>query len=243
MTLRVLVGCVLLALPVGCDRLPGRPRPESRPLRPSEVTDFAALYGRHCAGCHGSEGRPGAAVSLADPVYLAFTDDVTLRSVITRGIAHTAMPGFAKSAGGGLSDEQVEILVRGMRERWSRPDALGGSLPPAYASAPGDASRGEAVYAERCAECHGATGAGGERGGSIVDGSYLALVSDQGLRTAVVVGRPALGMPDWRGDASGPPMSAEDVADVVAWLIAQRPEFPGQPYPLSRTTTKGPNDG
>jgi hypothetical protein len=37
-------------------------------------------------------------------------------------------------------------------------------------------------------------------------------------------------------------MSAQDVADVVAWLIAQRPEFPGQPYPTP-IATRGPHDG
>jgi len=243
MALRALVACALLALSVGCDRLPGRPRPDSRPLRPSEVTDFAALYGENCTGCHGQEGVAGAAIALADPVYLAFADNGALRRATAEGVPNTAMPAFARSAGGSLTDAQIDILVREMRARWARPDALGGSVPPPYAAVPGDADRGERVYATWCAECHGATGAGGERGGSVVDGSYLALVSDQGLRTAVVVGRPALGMPDWRGDASGPPMSADDVADVVGWLIAQRPQFPGQPYPLSHTTTKGPNDG
>ena len=89
-----------------------------------------------------------------------------------------------------------------------------------------------------CARCHGADGTGGPRGGSIVDGSYLGLVSDQGLRTAVLVGRPALGMPDWRSLVPGRPMSAADVADVVAWLAARRPPLPGQPYP-----TEAPADG
>jgi mono/diheme cytochrome c family protein len=242
MTSRTLVACAGLALVVGCDSLPGRPRPESRPVRPSQITDFAALYAGNCAGCHGSEAAPGAAVTLADPVYLAFADDATLRLVTSQGIPGTVMPGFARSQGGTLTDAQIEILVSGMRARWARPGAIDGAAPPPYAAAPGDAGRGAQVYTVRCAACHGARGTGGERGGSVVDGSYLGLVSDQGLRTAVVVGRPALGMPDWRGDAPGRPMSAQDVADVVAWLIAQRPEFPGQPYPTP-IATRGPHDG
>jgi hypothetical protein len=63
-----------------------------------------------------------------------------------------------------------------------------------------------------------------------VDGSYLALVSDQSLRTTVIVGRREWGAPDWRGDVPGHPMSADDVSDVVAWIVAQRSQFPGQPY-------------
>jgi mono/diheme cytochrome c family protein len=177
-------------------------------------------------------------VSLADPVYLALADDATIRRVAAGGVPGTAMPAFAQSAGGTLTDEQIDILVAGMRARWGHSGALGSAAAPPYASAPGDAGRGAQAYATHCADCHGASGAGGAHGGSIVDGSYLGLVSDQGLRTAVLVGRPALGMPDWRGNGKGSPMTAEEIADVVAWMIAKRPPFPGQPYPI-----KGEHDG
>jgi hypothetical protein len=64
-----------------------------------------------------------------------------------------------------------------------------------------------------------------------VNGSYLALVRDQNLRTIVIAGRPELGSPDWRNDVPGNAMSSQDISDVVAWLASQRPLFPGQPYP------------
>jgi mono/diheme cytochrome c family protein len=236
---RVLAAAGILGLIAGgCDRLPGRPRDAARHVRPSQVKDFATLYGRNCAGCHGTEGRAGAAVALADPIYLALADDATIRRIAAAGIPGTAMPAFAQSAGGMLTDEQIDVLVKGMRERWGRSGALGNAARPPYAAAPGDARRGADAYAAHCAGCHGRTGEGGPQGGSIVDGSYLGLVSDQGLRTAVLVGRPALGMADWRGDGKGLPMTSEDVADVVAWLVAKRPPFPGQPYPI-----KGEHDG
>jgi hypothetical protein len=57
----------------------------------------------------------------------------------------------------------------------------------------------------------------------VVDPAYLALVSDQALRSAVIAGRPDLGMPDYRTAAPERPMSAQEIADVVAWLAAQRP--------------------
>jgi hypothetical protein len=55
-----------------------------------------------------------------------------------------------------------------------------------------------------------------------VDGSYLALVSDQGLRTTVIAGQPELGAPDWRGNLRGSTMTSQNISDVVAWLSAQR---------------------
>jgi mono/diheme cytochrome c family protein len=133
-----------------------------------------------------------------------------------------------------LTDQQVDVLVRGMRERWSQPDILQGVAPPPYSSAaPGDSARGSQVFATYCSSCHGESGRGGQKAGSIVDGSFLALVSDQELRTIVIAGRPELGAPDWRNDVPGRPMSAQDVSDVVAWLAAQRPKFPGQPFPVT----------
>jgi cytochrome c oxidase cbb3-type subunit 3 len=90
--------------------------------------------------------------------------------------------------------------------------------------------RGAEVYTSFCSSCHGPQGSGGPSASSIVDGSYLALVSDQGLRTVVIVGRPELGAPDWRGNVPGKAMSSQDVSDVVAWLASKRTKYPGQPY-------------
>ena len=129
-----------------------------------------------------------------------------------------------------MTDEQVATLVAGIRA-WARPDALGGAAPPPYAGAAGDPARGAAVFAAACASCHGAGGTGGPKAGSLVDGSFLGLVSDQALRTAVIAGRPDLGHPDWRGETGkSAPLTNEQVSDVVAWLVSQRPANPGSPY-------------
>jgi len=163
------------------------------------------------------------AVAIGSPVYLAIADSATIRRVIEGGSPGTAMPAFAQTAGGMLTEPQIDILVRGIGERWAKPASLGTERPPAYAaSQPGDIARGNNVFTTYCSSCHGAEGRGG-RAGSIVDSSYLALVSDQHLRTVTIIGMPALGAPDWRGNVPGKPMSEADVTDVVAWLVAQRP--------------------
>jgi cytochrome c oxidase cbb3-type subunit 3 len=196
---------------------------EPRVIRPSEVTDFRVLYKQNCSGCHGTDGQGALAVAIGSPTYLAIADSATIRRVIEGGRAGTAMPAFAQNAGGMLTGAQIDSLVRGMGERWAKPTALDSDKPPAYAaSQPGAAARGHDVFATYCSSCHGSDGRGG-RAGSIVDRSYLALVSDQHLRTVTIIGMPALGAPDWRGDVPGKPMSDADVTDVVAWLAAQRP--------------------
>lgn len=216
---------------------PGRPAPGSEVSRPDKVTDFSALYASNCAGCHGAEGKGGAAIGLSDPIYLAIADNAVIRKVVSNGVPGTAMPAFARQSGGMLTIEQVDAIVGGIRTRWAKPDILRGIKPPPYSDPkPGDPLHGAEVYGVYCRSCHGADGVGGDQASSITDGSYLALVSDQGLRTTVIVGRRELGAPDWRHNAPGKVMTDEDITDVVSWLISQRKLVPGQPYPNPQLT-------
>ena len=226
--LRMLALAMLIL--TGCDAMPGRPQPADRPVLPSEVTAFTALYGQYCAGCHGADGRLGAARPLNDPIYLALVSQARLRNIITQGVPGTAMPAFAASTGGTLTEAQIEALVGDMLARWSQPAMVKDLDLPLYDAAqavadgasPGDPEQGREVYAVACAGCHGADGNGGRQGGSVVDAAYLALVSDQVLRTAVIAGRTDLGMPDWRDAIPDQPLTAQQIGDVVAWLAAHR---------------------
>jgi mono/diheme cytochrome c family protein len=226
---------VLVALGlVGCDSLPGRPDPAHREVAPAQVMAFDELYDRNCAGCHGAGGRLGAARPLHDPVYLALIPHEQLRTIVSNGVSGTSMPAFGASAGGGLTDAQIGALLEGMLARWGRPDLVKGLALPSYEGpAPGSSAaagdRGAAVYASACARCHGPGGRGGPEAGSIVDPSFLALVSDQSLRTTVIAGRADLGKPDWRENIPGRPLTPQQISDVVVWLVGHRRPVPGRP--------------
>jgi cytochrome c oxidase cbb3-type subunit 3/ubiquinol-cytochrome c reductase cytochrome c subunit len=210
--------------------MPGKPKPGPEVVDPATVVDFKTLYGQNCAGCHGENGQHGAAIALNSPEYLALVDDATLVNVTANGYKNGLMPGFAKKASGMLTDEQIDAIVHGIRATWGKGNVLAGENPPPYAAGKaGDVEHGGQVYATACANCHGAKGTEGERG-SILNGSYLALMNPQSLRTIVIVGRPEWGMPDWRNDVKGHPLTDADVTDVVAWMQAQMPQYPGQPY-------------
>ena len=229
--LNALVATIVLGVTLtGCDLVQGRAAArEPRGSVPAPDTAFHTLYDQQCAGCHGRDGRLGAARPLNDPVYLALVPAERIRQVIADGVPGTAQSAHAREAGGALTDEQIESLVQGLRTAWSQPDAPRGDVIPAYAAPLGDPERGRAVYATACASCHGPGVAGGPQARSIVDASYLALVSDQHLRTTVIAGRSDLGMPDWRAQIAGRALSPAEVSDVVAWLATKRTPVPGRP--------------
>ena len=217
----------------GCDALPGRPNVANREVLPSQVMVFDVLYRRNCAGCHGTDGRLGAARPLNDPIYIALVPAEKLRGIIADGVPGTSMPAFATSAGGSLTNAQIDALAKGMTAAWGRPDAAKNVTLPPYQgdvkSSETDAARGASVYTAACARCHGPDGRGGPKAGSVIDAAFLSLVSDQSLRTTVIAGRPDLGKPDWRSDIPGQPLTPQQITDVVAWLAGQRRPVPGRP--------------
>jgi cytochrome c oxidase cbb3-type subunit III len=229
----LLASAVLLC--AACDSAPGRPRPGSEVVPPDQIMEFNILYAQNCAGCHGTGGNGGAGNALRDPVFLAIADDSVIRNATSIGVRGTAMPAFAQSAGGMLTDKQINALINGIRS-WARSGGLGGANPPSYAAkTSGNSQHGGEVYQTFCLSCHGPNGTAGKSASSITDGSYLALVTDQYLRTEVIAGRPELGAPDWRENVPGRPMSDQEVTDVVAWLVSRRVATAGQPYPDSKT--------
>lgn len=215
----------IVLMTAGCN-LPGRPGPDPEIPRPQEVLSFEPLYQHNCAGCHGRNGQSGPATDLANAEYQAWIDDASLRSAIADGEKQSLMPAFALSKGGTLTDAQIDLIVKGMRAKWRKENGLAGATPqPYHSNQPGSEANGEAVYKQACARCHGATAQQPGPAGSILDPSFLALMNAQTLRTTIVVGRPDIGQPDWRGDIPGQQLTDANVADVSAWMMAQRPAY------------------
>ncbi len=241
------IALAALATLTGCS-LPGKPKPGPDVPRPQSILDASTLYRQNCSGCHGADGQRGAATDLANPQYEALIDEATLRNIIANGEPGSLMPAFSTAHGGFLVDAQIASLARGIRARWyqggttAEPAAGGHGTPPYLASTPGDAANGPKVYATACARCHGATAQQPGRSGSILDGSFLALVTPQTIRTTILAGRPDLGMPDYRTLDPSHALTDAEVTDVTAWLIAQRPPQAGQPYPNQQADSQTPGE-
>lgn len=231
------------ALLNGCNAGPGVAHAEPEQPRPEMVRDFSTLYAENCSGCHGTDGQNGPAIDLSNPVYQALVDDATLHRIIVNGEKGTEMPAFGQSAGGMLSDAQIDALVHGMRQHWQKPGLLNGQNPPPYAPGKtGNLDNGEQAFIDYCDACHGSGVEHGPKASSILEPTFLALMSDPALRTTILAGRPDLGMPDWRHQLKdrpdiaqpGHPMSDQEVTDVVTWIASHRSQTPGQPYPSGK---------
>ena len=220
---------LLVAATAGCDWMPGRPTRAEQPVDPATVTDFQTLWNTHCAGCHGTDGRMGAARPLNDPLYLALADDHQLTHSITLGVPGTMAPAMAAAQGGPLDDAQVQAIIDGMRTHWGTA-AAPPNAPALRSTQAGDVTRGRNVFMAYCAGCHGDDGTG-DKAGSIVDGSFLAMVSDDALRSAVICGRIDVGMPAFDDHGRLAPLTDTQIADVVAWVASHRVKHPGAPGP------------
>src|SRR6202521_4613636 len=129
--LAILLALSAVLLCAACNSAPGRPGPHFEVVPPHQIMEFNSLYAQNGAGCHGTGGSGGAGNALRDPVFLAIADDSVIRNVTSNGVRGTAMPAFAQSAGGMLTDKQVDALVSGIRS-WAPSEDLRGANPPPH---------------------------------------------------------------------------------------------------------------
>jgi cytochrome c oxidase cbb3-type subunit 3 len=217
---RTLPAAGVLAAIAACGRGPLPPGSVEKPAPEAPGLDTAegvmAFWSNSCAGCHGADGREGAARPLNDPLWWRTMPDAQVVETVAVGLGRL-MPGFSSRAKGGpyiayanFSDADMALLVKGLRATWETP---GDAAPAGSVVKLGDAARGEAVFAKSCVSCHA-----DDSRDSVTNPLFLANITDQGLWSAVVFGRPDLGKP-----ASDLPPS--EIADVVAYLASKRPSW------------------
>lgn len=103
------------------------------PADPGQVAQGAALYGAHCASCHGAnlEGQPDWQTRKPDDRLPAPPHDETghtwhhpddvLFGIVKDGIAGYAPPGYESDMpafGGALSDDEIWAVLAYIKSRW-----------------------------------------------------------------------------------------------------------------------------
>jgi cytochrome c oxidase cbb3-type subunit 3 len=188
-----------------------------------------ALFATHCAVCHGQDGRGGVGTPLNNESFLRTVSDDYLTKTIRQGRPGRIMPAFET-----LSDSQVEAIVGHIRG-WS--DYPAASESPLSLS--GDAARGEVLYEQACARCHGEHGEGGSGTGvtfsrprdlpiiapALNNSGFLKSASNGMIYATVMNGRAGTPMKPYRDK-----LTPEEVADITVYIRSfEKTASPGQP--------------
>lgn len=97
-----------------------RTREGSFPVR-GDPQSGAAIFGKHCVGCHGPAGSGQQAPTLANPAFQQAASDGFLYVTIAMGRRNTAMPGFLGVRTAGFTNSDIEDLVAYVRSLGNGP--------------------------------------------------------------------------------------------------------------------------
>ena len=180
--------------------------------------DGAELFHKHCAVCHGDDGKGGVGVPLSLPSFIDTVSDDYLKYTIRMGRPGRIMPAFPM-----LSEAQVDAIVGYMRG-WSDAPAVTHNPEPVK----GDAKHGEALFVKYCEQCHGENGKGGTGTGvtfsrkrdlpiiapALNNVGFLAAATDTMIKDTLIYGRE--GTPMTSSLVTG--LSEKDINDLVSYI-------------------------
>ena len=216
-------------------------RSPPRKLTAEQSRVAASNYQKYCALCHG-ENREGHKNDHAP--------SLKSKSLMESGVAHqilrpmqygregTAMGGYLNEVGGPMTLAETWNLTYWLFEQAGY-DRLKFSTNPVL----GDIKRGEKVYQETCASCHGKQGEG-ITGPALMNQSALAHNTDEFIRYAIQEGRQGTPMQAFKNT-----ISAADIDNITAFLrsksmglVEEKPVLRALPEPKDYIVNKHGDD-
>ncbi len=206
---------------------------EGTKLDSASIRHASGMYTKYCALCHGKD-REGYAAdnapSLRSHALMATTQVPRssynfLSHTIYYGRPGTAMAPYAKSQGGPIDEDDIQLLLHWLHE------ASGVEKPIEMSAKPvsGNVALGKTLYAQHCAACHGKKGEG-ISAPALGNPMLLATASDAFLRYTIEEGREGTPMPPFKDSLSKIELNA-----VTAYL---RSRASGWNAPEAVTVTK-----
>jgi len=194
-------------------------------------------YAQNCAVCHGAAGEGIGDNPPLNSEAVSMMSEKDLNKVISRGRDGTLMAGWASEEGGIFTNPQIADFVTFVQQvNWNYVEvrvAELGLTPPEViqmevsdemlanlADLPGGEalSDGLLVYAENCAACHGANGAGTVIAPSIDSADLRAIPKDETIQI-INTGVPGTLMASWQA------LLQPDQINSVVDLIYRWPEM------------------
>ncbi len=178
------------------------------------------LFKGMCASCHGPQAEGAIGPQLVNPVFLETVRDATLVQWISYGRRGTQMRPFLKGQQGAveLSRHQIEDIVTFLRYQTGHRATDGQRVGIGFAP------RGEVLFREMCAACHGPQGEGAN-GPAIRNPAFLAAATDGFLRATIVLGRDGTEMRSLAHRGSGiAELRADQIDDLIAFLRSATPQ-------------------
>ena len=174
-------GLARLSHCAACSNAPGRTDSGRCALAPSEIADFDTLYSENCSGCHGAEGKGGAAIALANPVYLAISETPLRKSPATMEFPVRPCPPSRKAPAACSPTSRSTQSPREFARAGAKPDVLERRQSSLYsAPSPGDARAERRPSPQNCCVLPRRRRPRRAKGEApLSDGSFLALITDQ----------------------------------------------------------------
>jgi cytochrome c oxidase cbb3-type subunit 3 len=216
-----------LVLILGLSLLASSPQAAAAP-------DGEALYRKHCAACHGYDGKGGVGVPLALPDFQYSVTNRFLETTIRLGRPGRVMPAFTD-----LSDAEVKAIIKYIRH-WAPGKPFRYPVEPVR----GDVAHGKQLYQKYCATCHGPNGEGGKGTGvtfsrprdlpiippALNNPGFLKAASDQFIKATLMNGREGTPMVSFLKQG----LTEQDINDLVAYVrsFENRPLHPDEHAPI-----------
>jgi cbb3-type cytochrome c oxidase subunit III len=203
---------------------------EGSKLDTASVRYAANLYSKYCALCHGKD-REGYAAdnapSLRSHALMATTLEPKssynfLAHTIEFGRDGTAMAPYAKSQGGPIDRDDIELLLFWLHEASGvkKPVVLSPELVI------GNIDQGKILYAKNCATCHGKNGEG-ITAPALANPILLATASDAFLHYTISEGREGTPMKAFKDS-----LSKKEINNLTAYLRSRASGW-NAPTPVS----------
>jgi cbb3-type cytochrome c oxidase subunit III len=179
----------------------------------------AQLFAAKCSTCHQSSGQgTDAYPPLAGNPVVTAADPSAMIGVIANGrtgsltVNGKTYNGQMPTWKGRLSNADIASVATYVRSVWGNSASAVTEQEVAAAGSPVSVQVGASIFAQNCAACHGARGAGGI-GPALAGNPHVNVADPTMMLDTIVRGRNQ--MPSWRGQ-----LAASDIAAVATFVRA-----------------------